>query len=67
MVMSEMICQIYDPIKAVRYFRKFLVHYCRLHPRRKQAQKALLAADNGTDLLNAVKRWYGGSHSVREI
>jgi tRNA-dihydrouridine synthase B len=62
----EMICQLYDPIKAVRYFRKFLVRYCRLHPRRKQAQKALLAANDRTDLLIAVKRWYGNNHSVRE-
>ena len=62
----EMICQIYGPIKAVRYFRKFLVHYCRLHPKRKQAQKALLAANNKTDLLIAVKRWYGNNHSARE-
>ena len=62
----EMICQIYGPIKAVRYFRKFLVHYCRLHPKRKQAQKALLAANNRTDLLIAVKRWYGNNHSARE-
>ena len=60
----EMICQIYDPIKAVRYFRKFLVHYCRRHPRRKQAQKALLAAENGADLLIAVKRWYDNNHPV---
>ncbi len=61
----EMICQIYDPIKAVRYFRKFLVHYCRLHPMRKQAQKALLAANDRTDLLIAVKRWYGNNHPLR--
>jgi len=62
----EMICQLYDPIKAVRYFRKFLVHYCRLHPRRKQAQKVLLAANDRTDLLIAIKRWYGNNHSLRE-
>jgi tRNA-dihydrouridine synthase B len=54
----EMVCRLYDPIKAVRYFRKFLIHYCRLHPQRKQAQKALLAADNGKDLLIEIKRWY---------
>jgi len=61
----EMICRLYEPIKAVRYFRKFLIHYCRLHPRRKQAQKALLAADNETDLLIEIKRWYENHHSVR--
>ncbi|MHC4205503.1 MAG: tRNA dihydrouridine synthase [Planctomycetota bacterium] len=61
----EMICLLYEPIKAVRYFRKFLIRYCRLHPRRKQAQEALLAVKNKTDLLIAVKRWYENNHSVR--
>jgi len=62
----EMICRLYEPIKAIRYFRKFLIRYCKLHPRRKQAQKALLAAKDKTDLLVAVKRWYENHHSARE-
>ena len=61
----EMIYRLYEPIKAIRYFRKFLIRYCRLHPRRKQAQKALLAAKDKTDLLSAMKRWYENHHSVR--
>lgn len=59
----EMICQLYDSKKSVWYFRKFLVRYCRLHPRRKQAQQSLLAANDRTQLLVAVKRWYGNHHS----
>jgi len=62
----EMICQLYEPIKAVRYFRKFIARYCRLHPRRKQAQKALLAANDRAGLLIAIKRWYGNNNSTRE-
>jgi len=62
----EMICQLYESSKAVWYFRKFLVHYCRLHPRRKQAQKVLLDANDRTDLLIAIKRWYGNNHSGEE-
>jgi tRNA-dihydrouridine synthase B len=62
----EMICRLYEPIKAIRYFRKFLIRYCRLHPRRKQAQKALLAAKNKSDLLIEMKRWYENHHSARE-
>ena len=62
----EMICLLYEPIKAVRFFRKFLIRYCRLHPKRKQAQKALLAAKNKTDLLIAVKRWYANNQSMRD-
>jgi hypothetical protein len=33
---------------------------------RKQAQKALLAANNRTDLLITVKRWYENNHSASE-
>jgi tRNA-dihydrouridine synthase B len=54
----DMICRLYEPMKAIRYFRKFLIRYCRLHPRRKQAQKALLAANNKSDLLIEMKKWY---------
>jgi hypothetical protein len=53
-----MICELYEPIKAIRYFRKFLIHYCRLHPKRKQAQKTLLAVNNKSDLLIEMERWY---------
>ena len=62
----EMICRLYEPIKAIRYFRKFLIRYCKLHPRRKQAQKALLAAKNKSDFLIEMKRWYENHDSVRE-
>ena len=55
----EMICRLYAPIKAIRYFRKFLIRYCRLHPKRKQAQKILLAANSKTQLLAAMEKWYG--------
>jgi tRNA-dihydrouridine synthase B len=61
-----MVCRLYEPIKAIRYFRKFLIRYCRLHPRRKQAQKALLAAKNKSDFLIEMKRWYENHHSARE-
>jgi len=60
----EMICRLYDPIKAVRYFRKFLVRYCKFHPKRKHAQKALLAADDEENLLVEIKRWYE-DHQLR--
>ena len=34
----QAVCQIYPARKAVGYFRKFAVNYCRLHPNRKKAQ-----------------------------
>ena len=58
----EMVYRSYAPIKAVRYFRKFLICYCRLHPERKKTQKALLAANDRTQLLNEVKKRYENNH-----
>ncbi len=55
----EEICRLREPTRTTGYFRKFLVQYCRLHPRRKQAQKALLAAKSKAQLLMAVEKWYG--------
>jgi len=60
----EMICELYAPLKAIRYFRKFLVRYCRLHPKRKQAQKTLLAANSKTQLLDGIEKWYGNHNNA---
>jgi len=54
----ELVSQIYKPVKAVRYLRKFLVNYCKLHPERKKTQQCLLTASNKTELLGAIKKWY---------
>ena len=54
----EMLCQLFGQVKAVRYFRKFLIHYCSLHPSRKQAQKSLLAAKDRQQLQVAIEKWY---------
>ena len=62
----EMLCQIFGQAKAIRYFRKFLIHYCRLHPRRKQAQQSLLAAKNRKQLLVAIEKWYSDNYSIIE-
>ena len=62
----EMISRLYTPIKAIRYFRKFLVRYCRLHPRRKQAQTTLLAAGSKTQLLAGIERWYKNHEAAEE-
>lgn len=59
----EMICDLYAPIKAIRYFRKFLVRYCRLHPQRKQAQKTLLVANNKSQLFDGIEKWYANNHN----
>lgn len=54
----ELVCQLHQPAKAVRYFRKFLVAYCKLHPHRKKAQQALLATENKKQLTCEIKKWY---------
>jgi len=60
------ICRLYEPTLAVRYFRKFLIHYCKGHPTRKKAQKRLLAAKSKTQLLAAIEDCYvnGEAYSV---
>jgi len=54
----ELVSAIYPHKKAVRYFRKFIIGYCKRHPERKKAQKALLAANDKKELFAAIKRWY---------
>jgi tRNA-dihydrouridine synthase B len=55
----ELICQLYAIPKTTRYFRKFLVNYCKLHPERRKVQKALLAVRKQEELVPAIKQWYG--------
>ncbi|MBW8001620.1 MAG: tRNA-dihydrouridine synthase family protein [Planctomycetes bacterium] len=54
----ELVSELYDDGKAVRYMRKFLVHYCRRHVERKRVQASMLEAENGEELSAAIKRWY---------
>lgn len=54
----EMVSRLYKGIKAVRYFRKFLVHYCKIHPKRKKVQQILLAAENRDEVIAGIKQWY---------
>ena len=54
----EMVRGLYEAKKAVRYFRKFIVGYCKLHPERKKAQKDLLIANDSKEFFAAVKKWY---------
>lgn len=54
----ELVCQLYEKKKAVRYMRKFLVNYCRLHPHRKKVQTNLLEANSKDELLAVIRQWY---------
>ncbi len=54
----KLVCRLYEEKKAIMHFRKFIVAYCRLHPSRKKAQKALFSAKNAEQILDAVRLWY---------
>jgi nifR3 family TIM-barrel protein len=54
----SLVCKLYEGKKAIRYFRKFAVAYCRSHPSRKKAQKALFTAKTAEEFLAAVTEWY---------
>lgn len=55
----SLVCKLYEHKKAVRYFRKFVIAYCKLHPLRKKTQKALFSAKTSEEFLAVVKQWYG--------
>lgn len=50
--------EIYRPSKAVRFFRKFLVRYCKFHPQRKKAQLELITAKGMDHLKAVIDHWY---------
>jgi nifR3 family TIM-barrel protein len=54
----NLVCGLYEHKKAIMHFRKFIVAYCRLHPLRKKAQKALFSANNAEQILDAIRQWY---------
>lgn len=51
--------EVYDLRKSVRYFRKFLAQYARLHPEHKKVKRQLMAAQNEMELKEAITEWYG--------
>jgi len=54
----EMMCQLRDPLKSVRFFRKFATGYCKRHPQRKKVQMAVISAKNKQQLLETIKQYY---------
>jgi tRNA-dihydrouridine synthase B len=54
----DLVRGLYEPKKAIGYFRKFVAGYCKLHPLRKKSQRAIFAAENQEELIFAVKQWY---------
>ena len=54
----DLVYRLYEPKKAIGYFRKFVAGYCKLHPLRKKSQRAIFAAENQEEFISAVKQWY---------
>ncbi|MFZ0035334.1 MAG: tRNA-dihydrouridine synthase, partial [Sedimentisphaerales bacterium] len=54
----NLVYRLYEPKKAIMHFRKFIVAYCKLHPLRKKAQKALFSAKTAEEFFAVVKQWY---------
>lgn len=54
----EMILRIFASGKAVGYFRKFAVHYCKFHPERKDVQADFMGAKHIEELKNAIEKWF---------
>ena len=54
----DMACRLYEPRKAVLYFRKFGIRYCKRHPQRKFVQKDLLAAQTAEQVCSTIAKWY---------
>jgi nifR3 family TIM-barrel protein len=50
--------ELYTLRKAIGYFRKFCVGYCRRHPQRKNALLALMAAESVAAIQNAVQEFF---------
>lgn len=54
----EMICAEKPARKAIPYFRKFSVGYCRRHPERKKTLLSIMAAATKSELIAAIKTAY---------
>ena len=55
----DLITKLYDTRKAIIYFRKFSIYYCKHHPERKKVQHDLLTATTIDQVQNTIKLWYG--------
>ena len=54
----DMICELYDSKRAVRYFRKFLAGDCKLRPNRKETLLTLMSAETDVQLRDTIKELY---------
>jgi len=54
----DMILDLHEPPKAITYYRKFCVGYCRRHPQRKKSLLALMAAKTVEQVKETIQEWF---------
>lgn len=54
----EMILKLWPPKKAVPYFRKFTVGYCKRHPQRKKTMLAIMKARTAEQVIKTIEEAY---------
>jgi len=52
------VLELYERRRAIGYFRKFCVGYCRRHPRRRKALLALMAAETAEHVRLTIADWF---------
>jgi tRNA-dihydrouridine synthase B len=55
----HLVCKLYGEEKGVMHFRKFAIAYCKLHPRRKNVQKAFSSVKSAEEFAAVIRQWYG--------
>jgi len=54
----ELVADIFGPRKAVGYFRKFTVNYCKLHPDSRKVKHDFVMAGTAEHVHDVLRRWY---------
>ena len=58
----ELLRELYDAGKSVRYFRKFLANYSKSHPQQKKVKLDFVGCKNEEQLRKIVMNWYGSAN-----
>ena len=53
-----MILKFWPEKKAIPYFRKFTVGYCKRHPQRKKTMLALMEAKTAGQVIETIEDYY---------
>ena len=54
----ELVSDMHNDYKGVRYFRKFAANYCHRHPQRKKAMLAIMACTSRKQMTETIRLWF---------